>query len=133
MGLLRAAGGGGSGRSSVCVCVCVGGWGLSGCVGLPSHTYRTHITHAYTHTHNTRRREFNEWCTGKLNVQLSGEAGQAQVMGDLDIRGGDWNAQLKLGNSGFYGACVRARGARLCVCVCGRGGLHARPRRRAAS
>jgi len=25
-------------------------------------------------------------------------------MGDVDVAGGDWNAQLKVGNSGFYGA-----------------------------
>lgn len=49
------------------------------------------------------RREINEWCAAKVHTQLSGESGQSQVMADLDIKGSDWNAQLKLGNPGFYG------------------------------
>jgi len=50
------------------------------------------------------RRDFTDWCSGKMHMQISGEQGQTQVMADLDVRGVDWNAQLKLGNPGFYGA-----------------------------
>lgn len=51
------------------------------------------------------RRDFSDWCAGKVHVQLASEGGQtqSQVMADLDVRGSDWNAQLKLGNPGFYG------------------------------
>jgi hypothetical protein len=108
------------------------------------------------------RRELNDWCVGKVHMQLSGEQGQSQIMADMDIKvrgcgggegstssgggsgsstggggssgggggggsgssgnalpaprppaatsrrgpppqGSDWNAQLKLGNPGFYG------------------------------
>ncbi|KAI8464364.1 MAG: eukaryotic porin-domain-containing protein [Monoraphidium minutum] len=49
------------------------------------------------------RREVTDWCAAKVHMQLSGEQGQNQIMADLDVKGSDWNAQLKLGNPGFYG------------------------------
>lgn len=39
----------------------------------------------------------------KLHMQLSNEVGQSQVMMDTDVKGRDWNAQLKLGNPSFIG------------------------------
>jgi hypothetical protein len=36
-------------------------------------------------------------------MQLSNEAGQSQVMGDIDIKGKDWNGQVKLGTPQFLG------------------------------
>lgn len=45
-----------------------------------------------------------DWLGFKLHMQLSNEAGQSQVMFDSDIKGHDWNAQLKLGNPSFIGA-----------------------------
>ncbi|GBF92469.1 mitochondrial translocase [Raphidocelis subcapitata] len=47
------------------------------------------------------RREFSEWLVGK--IQISTQQGQAQVMADLGIKGTDWNAEVKVGNPGFYG------------------------------
>lgn len=43
------------------------------------------------------------WLSVKFHCQLSNEPGQSQVMVDSDVKGGDWNAQLKLGNPGFVG------------------------------
>ena len=43
------------------------------------------------------------WLGVKLHMQLSNEAGQSQVMVDSDVKGGDWNAQLKLGSPSFLG------------------------------
>lgn len=39
----------------------------------------------------------------KVHSQLSNEPGQSQLMMDTDLKGKDWNAQLKLGNSSFVG------------------------------
>lgn len=44
-----------------------------------------------------------DWLSGRLNMQLSGEAGGSQVMADLDVKGADWNGQLKLGTPQFLG------------------------------
>ena len=39
----------------------------------------------------------------KLQTQLMREAGYSQVMVDVDTKGADWQAQLKVGNGGFVG------------------------------
>jgi mitochondrial import receptor subunit TOM40 len=44
-----------------------------------------------------------DWLGVKTHMQLSNEAGQSQVMGDVDVKGRDWNAQLKLGSPSFVG------------------------------
>ncbi|KAL6764076.1 40 kDa translocon at mitochondrial outer envelope membrane [Haematococcus lacustris] len=44
-----------------------------------------------------------QWMAMKLHLQLSGEPGQSQAMLDTDLKGGDWNAQLKLGSPSFLG------------------------------
>jgi len=44
-----------------------------------------------------------DWLGVKLHMQLSNEPGQSQVMVDSDVKGGDWNAQLKLGSPSFLG------------------------------
>ena len=44
-----------------------------------------------------------DWLGVKLHMQLSNEAGQSQVMVDSDVKGRDWNAQLKLGSPSFLG------------------------------
>lgn len=73
-----------------------------------------------------RRYDFAEWLSSRLNMQLSNEAGQSQLMGDLDVKGRDWNAQLKLGNPQFLGerrgewawARVALLGGWAACCVC---------------
>ncbi len=40
----------------------------------------------------------------KSQFQMASEEGMSQGMFDLDLKGGDWNAQLKAGTSQFYGA-----------------------------
>lgn len=45
-----------------------------------------------------------DWMTAKVQCQLSQEPGQSQVMMDTDLKGKDWQAQIKMGNPGFYGA-----------------------------
>jgi mitochondrial import receptor subunit TOM40 len=44
-----------------------------------------------------------DWVAVKLHMQLSNEPGQSQVMADTDIKGRDWNAQVKLGSPTFLG------------------------------
>ncbi len=39
----------------------------------------------------------------KLQTQLTPEEGYSQAMLDVDTKGQDWQAQLKVGNGGFYG------------------------------
>lgn len=39
----------------------------------------------------------------KLQAQLSPERGASQAMVDVDLRGADWNGQIKIGNQQFYG------------------------------
>lgn len=39
----------------------------------------------------------------KVQTQLASEPGQSQVMFDADVKGKDWNGQLKAGNPNFYG------------------------------
>ncbi|KAG2446248.1 hypothetical protein HXX76_000840 [Chlamydomonas incerta] len=43
------------------------------------------------------------WLGFKVQAQLANAANQSQVMLDTDVKGGDWNAQLKLGAPGFVG------------------------------
>lgn len=43
------------------------------------------------------------WLSAKLHLQLSNDPGQSQAMMDADMKGGDWNAQLKLGSPSFLG------------------------------
>lgn len=47
--------------------------------------------------------DFAEWLSSRVMMQLSNEAGQSQVMMDLDFKGKDWNSQIKYGHPGFYG------------------------------
>lgn len=47
--------------------------------------------------------DLNDWVSLKLHTQLANEPGQSQVMFDTDVKGQDWNAQLKIGNPQFYG------------------------------
>jgi hypothetical protein len=49
------------------------------------------------------RYDFADWLSSRVNMQLSNEAGQSQVMGDIDIKGKDWNGQVKLGTPQFLG------------------------------
>nr|QKY15283.1 mitochondrial import receptor subunit TOM40-1 (TOM40-1) [Polytomella parva] len=44
-----------------------------------------------------------DWLSLKVQTQIASEAGQSQLMADADLKGSDWNAQLKVGNPGFYG------------------------------
>lgn len=48
--------------------------------------------------------DLNEWASVKSQFQLASEKGMSQGMFDLDLKGSDWNGQLKLGTSQFYGA-----------------------------
>jgi mitochondrial import receptor subunit TOM40 len=43
------------------------------------------------------------WLSSKLHLQLGNEPGSSQAMVDLDVKGGDWNSQLKLGSPSFLG------------------------------
>lgn len=45
-----------------------------------------------------------EWASLKSQFQLASERGMSQGMFDLDLKGSDWNGQVKLGTSAFYGA-----------------------------
>ena len=45
-----------------------------------------------------------DWAAVKSQFQLASEQGMSQGMFDLDLRGADWNGQLKAGTSHFYGA-----------------------------
>lgn len=47
--------------------------------------------------------DLTDWMSLKLHTQLSNEPGQSQLMVDSDLKGNDWNAQVKLGNPGFVG------------------------------
>jgi len=48
--------------------------------------------------------DLTQWAALKSQFQLASESGMSQGMFDLDLKGIDWNAQLKLGTSQFYGA-----------------------------
>jgi hypothetical protein len=54
------------------------------------------------------RYDFADWLSSRVNMQLSNEAGQSQVMGDIDIKGKDWNGQVKLGTPQFLGESKRS-------------------------
>lgn len=45
-----------------------------------------------------------EWLSLKTQFQLASEKGMSQAMFDADLKGKDWNGQIKLGTSQFYGA-----------------------------
>lgn len=47
--------------------------------------------------------DFADWLSSKFHCQLSGDPNQTQLMMDTDVRGADWNAQLKLGHPSFLG------------------------------
>jgi hypothetical protein len=51
------------------------------------------------------RYDFADWLSSRVNMQLSNEAGQSQVMADVDVKGKDWNGQVKLGTPQFLGEC----------------------------
>eukprot|EP00877_Chromochloris_zofingiensis_P008556 jgi/Chrzof1/3954/Cz13g14220.t1 len=48
--------------------------------------------------------DLTDWLSAKLHMQLSNDPGSSQVMADFDVKGKDWNGQIKLGNPSFYGA-----------------------------
>ena len=48
--------------------------------------------------------DLTEWASLKSQFQLASEKGMSQGMFDVDMKGVDWNAQLKYGTSQFYGA-----------------------------
>ncbi|KAL3139770.1 hypothetical protein ABBQ38_004073 [Trebouxia sp. C0009 RCD-2024] len=47
--------------------------------------------------------DINDMISGKLQLQLVPDEAQSHIMGDIDLKGRDWNSQIKLGNGGFYG------------------------------
>uniref|UniRef100_A0A061SMQ7 Mitochondrial import receptor subunit TOM40 n=1 Tax=Tetraselmis sp. GSL018 TaxID=582737 RepID=A0A061SMQ7_9CHLO len=47
--------------------------------------------------------DINDNIAVKLQTQLTQEKGYSQMMLDFDLKGKDWNGQLKLGNTAFYG------------------------------
>jgi len=47
--------------------------------------------------------DLTNWLSAKVQMQLANEPGQSQGMMDLDLKGGDWNGQVKLGNPAFLG------------------------------
>ncbi len=47
--------------------------------------------------------DITNWLGLKLHCQLSNNPNQSQVMMDTDLKGGDWNAQVKVGAPGFLG------------------------------
>ncbi len=47
--------------------------------------------------------DVTNWLSAKLHMQLANEPGQSQGMFDADLKGGDWNAQVKLGSPAFLG------------------------------
>lgn len=49
------------------------------------------------------RYEVADWLGIKGFCQLSSEENQSQLMVDADLRGADWNAQVKMGNPNFLG------------------------------
>ena len=50
-----------------------------------------------------RRYDFTERLGAKLQLQMAPEKGMSQSMFDLEFKGSDCNAQLKLGSNEFYG------------------------------
>lgn len=48
--------------------------------------------------------DLTDFASLKTQFQIANERGMSQGMFDLDIKGSDWNAQLKSGTSQFYGA-----------------------------
>ena len=47
--------------------------------------------------------DFNDACSVKMQTQLANEKSFSQVMMDMDLKGIDWQGQIKLGNNAFYG------------------------------
>jgi mitochondrial import receptor subunit TOM40 len=45
-----------------------------------------------------------DWASLTSQFQMASERGMSQGMFDLDLKGSDWNGQLKYGTSQFYGA-----------------------------
>jgi hypothetical protein len=50
------------------------------------------------------RYDLANYAAAKVQFQLGAERGMSQGMFDLDLKGKDWNGQLKYGTSNFYGA-----------------------------
>ena len=48
--------------------------------------------------------DLSEMASLKTQFQMASEEGLSQGMFDLDLKGSDWNAQVKAGTSQFYGA-----------------------------
>jgi len=48
--------------------------------------------------------DLSEMASLKTQFQMASEEGMSQGMFDLDLKGSDWNAQVKAGTSQFYGA-----------------------------
>ncbi|KAK9823803.1 hypothetical protein WJX72_005619 [[Myrmecia] bisecta] len=49
------------------------------------------------------RYDVNDFISLKSQIQLAQEEGMSQGMLDVDLKGKDWNGQLKFGSSQFYG------------------------------
>ncbi len=54
--------------------------------------------------------DVSEGVSLKLQTQMSPEPGMSQGMLDVDLKGADWNGQVKLGNNQFYGKRKNGRG-----------------------
>ncbi|GAB4814969.1 hypothetical protein N2152v2_002015 [Parachlorella kessleri] len=48
--------------------------------------------------------DLTDWAAAKAQFQMAQEKGMSQAMFDCDLKGKDWNGQLKYGTSNFYGA-----------------------------
>lgn len=48
--------------------------------------------------------DLSEAASLKTQFQLAAERGMSQAMFDMDLKGSDWNGQLKYGTSNFFGA-----------------------------
>jgi hypothetical protein len=68
--------------------------------GAPFHVHAAHAVPRYT---TLRRYDVTDWAAAKAQFQIASEKGMSQAMLDCDLKGKDWNGQLKYGTSNFYG------------------------------
>jgi len=47
--------------------------------------------------------DLNDMYSLKMQTQVASEKSFSQMMVDVDVKGGDWQGQVKLGNNAFYG------------------------------
>ena len=72
---------------------------------------------------NVCRYDLADWAAAKAQFQVAQEKGMSQAMFDCDLKGKDWNGQLKYGTSNFYGGSA----LRTTVCtICDGGWLAGR-------